>query len=190
MTRRHGTNVGHSSRRSAAGSSTSGRAAAPAQAPPPTVWMVPVFLGGLRWEWWRRYKNDPSKRHPGDAEYAVSFWLLDVAREKNGDIVDNITVKFEQKENSLFGTAYFHGKGDAPFNAAKRMYCKGAAFDPFLPGKVKMHSAVSKKSCNNGRRSVSVTRVCTHRFSEVKEHNGYHAVRKAREAEKAMEAAA
>ena len=30
----------------------------------------------------------------------------------------------------------------------------------------------------------------THRFSEVKEHNGYHAVRKAREAEKAMEAAA
>ena len=80
--------------------------------------MVPVFLGGLRWEWWRRYKNDPSKRHPGDAEYAVSFWLLDVAREKNGDIVDNITVKFEQKENSLFGTAYFHGKGDAPFNAA------------------------------------------------------------------------
>ena len=143
MARRQGTNVGHSSRRSAAGSSTSGRAAAPAQAPPKRVWMVPVFLGGLRWEWWRRYKNDPSKRHPGDAEYAVSFWLLDVAREKNGDIVDNITVKFEQKENSLFGTAYFHGKGDAPFNAAKRMYCKGAAFDPFL--KVKMHSAVSKK---------------------------------------------
>ena len=108
--------------------------------------MVPVFLGGLRWEWWRLYKNDPSKRHPDAAEYAVSFWLLDVVNLRvNGDNVDNVTVKFEQKENSLFGTAYFHGKGDAPFNAAKRMYCKGNADDPFLPGKVKMHSAVSKK---------------------------------------------
>jgi len=106
--------------------------------------MVPVFLGGLLWQWWRLYKNDPSKQHPGDAEYAVSVWLLEMVRI-NRDKVDNITVKFEQKENSLFGTAYFHGKGDAQFIAAKRMYCKGNAVDPFLPGKVKMHSAVSKK---------------------------------------------
>ena len=48
--------------------------------------------------------------------------------------------------NGTGHTAYFHGKGDAPFNAAKRMYCKGAADDPFLPGKVKMHSTVSKKT--------------------------------------------
>ena len=72
--------------------------------------MVPVFLGGLRWEWWRLYKNDPSKRHPGDAECAVSFWLLEMVRRNgdlvdiNGDLVDNVTVKFEQKDRALFGT--------------------------------------------------------------------------------------
>ena len=62
----------------------------------------------------------------------------------------------------------------------------------FLPSKCRLKAACPPALTLGTAlpRSVSVTRVCTHRFSEVKEHNGFYALCKAREAEKAMEAAA
>ena len=82
-----------------------------------------LFLGGVRWEWRKRYSRGASGAQ--SAEAVAAAWLKE-ATAYDGDV----TVAIEETESCLVGTARFHGYGDAPFVAARAILGRCTAQDP------------------------------------------------------------
>ena len=93
--------------------------AAPASAPKRKKHSFPLFLGGVQPYW---YKDNRDR-----AEGAAAAYLRDRTNH------DDVTVELDVPAyGSGFpkGTAWFHGYGDAPSEAARRAGGAGPATDP------------------------------------------------------------